>query len=522
MDALARIIEARGLMGLKNPRHKGYHFCDLTHCQVYRGRKGKKGPAPPPFYGRWRIDLKGLKNPLLFHSSCGGRTFGPELFASEPPYMYRGVKDFLYRENLLLCRNGNSYWERILPRDEIFHILKLKGCSPGRAGNFLEYGRKKLQVKVRCGEREVNYPPENFRIRINRVKGWSFIRSNNYTVQRGKGQGELLLRGYGLGHGSGFCQTGALELSRRGYSASEIIRHYYPDINLVSLTGEDDRSSDISYALFDLSTGRIRVSTSPSLVKRRFPPGSLWKLVTSLYLAGERQDLLRDYRYTCTGSGGDDPRLPERCWKREGHGNLDFRAALSGSCNLYFASLSRVIDFRRYREFVERLLRDLGIAAEIPGIKTKKDEAQFLAGLDFRISLGIKDLIKIVALFQPVESNNKRVRKVRNSLPLPARDSILEALHGTFIHGTAAFHREREKPGLLKKQLIFSGKNAELLKKKSDGIWGKTSTVIDGTNRPVSYGIFLGASENTGIILFLKNGNGHNAAKWGKVILLDK
>lgn len=522
VDALTRIIAARSMMGLKNPRHKGYHFCDLTHCQVYRGRTGRKRSAMAPFFGRWRIDLKSLKNPLLFHSSCGGMTFGPELFTSKPHYKYKGIKDILYRENILLCVTGSSYWKRTLLVDEVFRILKLESCFPERGRDLLDYDRTNLRVKVRCGERRMSYPPENFRIRINRVKGWNFLKSNNYTVERGKGPGQLIFKGYGLGHGSGFCQVGALELSRKGYSASEIIQHYYPDLKLVSLTGEDDRSYNISYALFDLFTGRTKVVTSPSLMNRKFPPGSLWKLVTSLYLARERQDLLRDYRYYCTGKRGDNPHLPERCWKRGGHGNLDFKSALSGSCNLYFASLFRVINFRRYREFVEGLFRDLHITAKIPGIKTREEKARFLAGLDFRISFGIKDLIKIVSLVQPVESNNRRVRKIRNSIPLSARNSIMEALYGTLINGTAAFDRERENPGQMKNRLIFSKKNTELINEKCDGIWGKTSTVIDGTNRPESYGIFLGAYETEGIILFLKNSSGHNAAKWGKILLLDK
>jgi stage II sporulation protein D len=522
VDALARVVRARSLISLKNPRHKGYHFCDLTHCQVYRGRSGTERTVMPPHYGRWHIDLNNLKNPLLFHSSCGGRTFGPELFNTNPRNRYTGTKDILYRENLLLCRNNSSYWKRALKADEVFRILKLENCSPGRSGNFLEYDRKKMLVKVLCGEREPGFPPESFRLRINRVKGWSFIRSNNYAIGKGKGPGEVILRGYGLGHGSGLCQTGALELSRRGYSAAEIIRHYYPDIRLLSLTGENDRSYNISYALFDLSSGRISVSTSPSLVNRRFPPGSLWKLVTSLYLARERQDLLKDYRYTCTGRRGNDPHLPERCWKRGGHGRTGFSAALSGSCNLYFASLYRKINFRRYREFVERLFRELDIAAEIPEIKSKKEEAEFLAGLDFRISLGIKDLIKIVALLQPVERIDTRVRRIQNLIPLSGRNKIIEALYGTFVRGTAAFHRKRKKQGSTKNRFTFSRKNTELLNRKSDAVWGKTSTVIDGTNMPGSYGIFLGGYETEGIILFLKNSTGHHAAKWGKIILLDK
>jgi len=40
----------------------------------------------------------------------------------------------------------------------------------------------------------------------------------------------ITLEGAGYGHGVGMCQTGAIELARRGRSAPEILRHYYRGI----------------------------------------------------------------------------------------------------------------------------------------------------------------------------------------------------------------------------------------------------------------------------------------------------
>jgi len=44
-------------------------------------------------------------------------------------------------------------------------------------------------------------------------------------------------------------------------------------------------------------------------------------------------------------------------------------------------------------------------------------------------------------------------------------------------------------------------------------LFGKTSTVLEGTNRAVSYGIFMGARGDEGIVAVLRNGSGHDAAR---------
>jgi len=53
----------------------------------------------------------------------------------------------------------------------------------------------------------------------------------------------------------------------------------------------------------------------------------------------------------------------------------------------------------------------------------------------------------------------------------------------------------------------------------SENAWGKTATVIDGTNLPVSYGMFIGGSGRTGVVVVLRKGNGHLAARWARAVL---
>ncbi len=59
----------------------------------------------------------------------------------------------------------------------------------------------------------------------------TILRSARFELEKVRRDGRLTqisARGGGYGHGIGLCQTGALEMARQGYSAAEILVHYYP------------------------------------------------------------------------------------------------------------------------------------------------------------------------------------------------------------------------------------------------------------------------------------------------------
>ncbi|PID78758.1 hypothetical protein CSA17_06070 [bacterium DOLJORAL78_65_58] len=63
----------------------------------------------------------------------------------------------------------------------------------------------------------------------------AILRSALFDLKLERSDGRLrrvVARGQGYGHGIGLCQTGALEMSRQGFSAREILTHYYPGSEL--------------------------------------------------------------------------------------------------------------------------------------------------------------------------------------------------------------------------------------------------------------------------------------------------
>lgn len=514
--ALAHLIRARYAHRGGSSRHGDADFCDLTHCQVYRGRVA----AGMLFNDRWAADSRHLPQTIVFHSRCGGftldaRVFGDRESAAGQPEA--GVRDWLYRDGSRLCAEGDAGWERSLGHDELCRILFEGRADPNGADVSVSYETSMRRVYVRAGRSSQSYPVETFRLKLNRVKGWNFIRSNGFTVADAvvDGRKVFVFRGRGLGHGVGLCQHGAIALSRRGYNRFEICEHYYPDMQW-SADEPDAISPYLSYAVFDIHSGKILGSShGQDFNHRTIPPGSVFKLIVSLYLASERPDIFNDYSYDCTAGENHDPAMPERCWNPKGHGPVRIQRALSNSCNLYFASLYDRISEKRFRDFFIRFCRHLGIDAVLPDISGREQWSKLLAGLDFRFAFTIDDYIRLARYIHSGRPPDNETAGF--SIPERERIAILASLKETFTTGTASGRFLPAGPTCNYSGLGGLVSRESFLKK--DGMWGKTATVIDGTNKPMSYGLFVGGRGGSGIVAVLRKGNGRMTAHWAEAVL---
>jgi hypothetical protein len=519
--ALAHIIAARYRYRRTSRAHNDADFCDLTHCQVYRGRSG--GDV---LDDEWMIDTAALAENLYFHSRCGGSTFDNSVFSSKGSARDTGVggiRDYLFRDGTRLCQGPDSRWERSISSEEVFKLLSPDTMHSSDAPVSIMYDRRKLIIRVTAGDTTALYAPETFRLVINRVRGWNFIKSNNYTISEKSEGGKKMIcfEGEGLGHGVGFCQHGAVALSRRGYNRFEILEHYYPGIIFRPSRAGVSTTPYLSYCMFDLASGSVlSAGPGPDVLRRNVPPGSIFKLIVSLYLAAERPDIFNDYTFICSGKNERDAIMPDRCWNQHGHGSLQIRGALAYSCNLYFASLYNRISAKNFSAFFSRFCRCTGINATLPECAGEKEWSYMLAGLDFRLTFTIDDYIKLVRYLNCGEVSGQARNSCDAGVPYERRLVIYRALGEACARGTAG--------GVTRPYGASCNYNAlpDDLKKGtgglSDGAWGKTATVVDGTNRPVSYGIFIGGAGSKGIVAVLRKSNGHIAARWARLIMMKQ
>jgi len=471
--ALALSIHGRCRLEHLKGKHDTCDFCDLTCCQTYKGRSSLK-----PFTGPF-IDTSSLNCGLFFHSSSGGKLFSESVFSSggrktKPP------ADVIYSENILLSRKLHKAWSAVIAKEDLSSII-----FPEKNVSIREmhYDSENEIISIKTDQGGTSIAPEEFRLKINRIKGWNFIKSNNYSISSGSGR--YTFRGSGLGHCTGMSLEGAVQLAERGYSRYEILEHYYPDLSYIR---NGSSSQSFQYVTFDLkNSNTIISSTGPLLLDRRIPCGSIFKLFTVIYLASERPDIFFNYRFQC--SAGNHSPIPEHCWDRKGHGITDISSAISNSCNLYFASLHDRINKEDYAKWFNAFVESIGISMKLPEIKTEKQWSELLAGLDFRIDISIRDLIRLIIFLSKQET----------LIPPEAYDIISSALHKTFTEGTAKISG-KHNPGI-----------NETVKATAD-LWGKTGTVIAGTNSHHSYGLFIGGNKDTGIVTILRKGKGAEAA----------
>ena len=169
-----------------------------------------------------------------FHSTCGGATVpSAAVFGGTTPPPLQGVV-------CNYCRNSPRYhWgEVVLTKKGIGEALKKTGYTPlVRLGPV---ARVEVASAVADGGRAAT-------IRIVDEAGASVIVDAHYW--RGilgpgrilstwfdiedRGASIALVSGRGWGHGVGLCQYGAAYLADRGKTAEEILRFYYPKVDLV-------------------------------------------------------------------------------------------------------------------------------------------------------------------------------------------------------------------------------------------------------------------------------------------------
>jgi stage II sporulation protein D len=195
LEALkAQAIAARSYFVAGRGRHRGFDFCDTTHCQFLR--------AAPPATSRVAVAAEATRGLVISYQtlpfaamytrSCSGQTRTPaQVGLPAAAYPYFSV-DCEY------CRRHPVRWTSYIPAH---HAESLRASD------------------------------ETARLVVARHIGWSAVPSNDFSLAK---DGDcVLLRGVGNGHGIGFCQAGAKAMAESGVGFREILLHYYPNTDIV-------------------------------------------------------------------------------------------------------------------------------------------------------------------------------------------------------------------------------------------------------------------------------------------------
>jgi stage II sporulation protein D len=199
LEALKAVaVAARSYFVAARSGHRGFDFCDTTHCQYLREHPALNHPATRAAAETAGLVLTFRNRPIAgFHSArCGGhtRSLDDAGMASAGGYPYFSV-------DCPACQRSGLEWTRRLSLDD-----EVRQLDTARS--------------------------EAARLAVVRRLGWAAVPSTTFDSHTELDV--LVLRGRGAGHGIGLCQVGAIAMARDGDTTfRQILSSYYPQTTVM-------------------------------------------------------------------------------------------------------------------------------------------------------------------------------------------------------------------------------------------------------------------------------------------------
>lgn len=231
-SALAR-LDRRRPRPLGPHATEGYDFCDLTHCQVFRGLAGGDADEAARATRGQRLWRDGRVVAAWYHSTCGGRTVDGREIGADPAL--RGVIDAPRGGRAWCAASPHFRWATDLSHGELRRALetdghtRLVGRPRGVRVTAREADGRARTVEIDA-DTTVAFPASDLWQIIGAALGWGRVESTWFAIKptpRG-----FHFEGRGLGHGAGMCQYGSVAMARAGHTCQQILSHYYEGTRL--------------------------------------------------------------------------------------------------------------------------------------------------------------------------------------------------------------------------------------------------------------------------------------------------
>ncbi len=250
MRAQAVAARSYALFYLGRHEDEGFDLLADPQDQVYGGISVETDRATDAVHSTRGVVAVYRGRPIRanYSSTCGGRTAESGSIWPGQDFPYLVSRKDKWRGGEPLCsRSPNFEWTETWSCEELRRIVaenlpaevpdaKGLGADEIRRLRVTERGPSGRATVLRVETARGNFDVTGDRIRwvVRRPDG-SLLRSTligRFRVKKGDGGCRVMLRGRGNGHGVGMCQTGAMEMARRGATASQILRHYYRGISV--------------------------------------------------------------------------------------------------------------------------------------------------------------------------------------------------------------------------------------------------------------------------------------------------
>jgi len=211
------------LQAKQRPRHDDGDLCDLTHCQVYRGRHALGDDVQ---VGKVLADGDVLAE-VYYHSTCGGHTVGADARWPGSSSTTVGVSDLDDKGQAFCKKSPHHRWSRHVSTAELQKVLQRLGQR--QTAKRVHRQADEIVVQWASGQTWTT-TTQAFHRAVGKTLGWHKLKSLDFDVKHTPSG--FVFAGRGLGHAVGMCQHGAMERARRGQSADAILQAYFPKLQL--------------------------------------------------------------------------------------------------------------------------------------------------------------------------------------------------------------------------------------------------------------------------------------------------
>ncbi|MFH1577499.1 MAG: SpoIID/LytB domain-containing protein [Candidatus Omnitrophota bacterium] len=244
----AQAIAARtwALRNKTRHNHEGFNFCNTVHCQVYKGVTTETLATNKAVDDTAGIMLT-VNNQLIdifYSNNCGGFTRNGVSDSLSLDFKFPlsplQLEDWLKGEpeafcNLAASKSASFRWMRLYKHKELQAMLSESGVDLGEIISIIPQERSDsghlISIAIKgVDDTQIIKGENSIRKIFGNLRSSAFKIEVKYNQQNQPE--EFIFYGGGFGHARGLCQLGVKGMALKGYNYLEILRHYYPGVEI--------------------------------------------------------------------------------------------------------------------------------------------------------------------------------------------------------------------------------------------------------------------------------------------------
>jgi len=164
--------------------------------------------------------------PVFYHSKCGGKTYNPKQIWGNKVNGYSSV-------SCPFCSGlGKKDWNNLISFNKLSKTVSKGLRIRSKIDSISIFPGSRSSNKISLAINNSLYKIKKSKLRT--LLGRKILPSNNFHMSYQTPN--FLVQGQGYGHGVGMCQLGALKLAKIGTNYKQILKYYFPGLEIVNLS----------------------------------------------------------------------------------------------------------------------------------------------------------------------------------------------------------------------------------------------------------------------------------------------